>query len=82
MPTRIPVTPTGTGNSFWNIAPATAVLGPADISGDTSLTGRPALSTAHPWIANPMPAALGSSGLLSSVLASADIVQHVQSDGG
>ena len=68
----IPVTPTGTGNSFWNIAPATAVLGPADISGDTWLTGRPTLSTAHPWIVNPLSAGmsdrLGSSGRLSSVL--------------
>ena len=45
----LPVTPTVTGNTFWNIAPTTAISGPASQSSSTWMTGDPTPSKAHPW---------------------------------
>ena len=45
----MPLMPTVADNSFWNISPASAISGPASMSGTNWLTSRPILSTAHPW---------------------------------
>ncbi len=46
----LPVIPTITGNTFFHMTPATAVLGAADMSGSTWLAAKPEMSTTHPWI--------------------------------
>ena len=46
--TSVPVTVSD--NSFWNVNPATAVLGSATVSGSVALDTRPTLNTEHPWL--------------------------------
>ena len=45
-----PVPVTVSDNSFWNVNPATAVLGSATVSGSVTLEKRPTLNTEHPWL--------------------------------
>jgi hypothetical protein len=46
--TSVPVTVSD--NSLWNINPATAVLGSANVSGWVDPATRPTLNTEHPWL--------------------------------
>ena len=46
----VPAPVTVSDNSFWNTNLATAVLGPASVSGSVALATEPTLNTQHPWL--------------------------------
>jgi hypothetical protein len=46
----IPAPVTVSDNSFWNVNLATAVLGPASLSGSVDPATPPTLNTQHPWL--------------------------------
>jgi hypothetical protein len=52
----VPAPVTVSDNSFWNVNLATAVSGPASVSGSVALGNRPTLSTEHPWLIADAPA--------------------------
>jgi hypothetical protein len=45
-----PVSVAVSGNSFWNVNLAKAVLGSVSVSGSVDPTTRPPLNTEHPWL--------------------------------